>query len=87
MSKELDAENERRGDLRGLQTPVECAAAGVAGGEKASLGRGGVESLAETKVREAGGIDSTSTLAMVGRAIGPSFSPPVVTVRLGRVRA
>ena len=65
----------------------EGTAAGVAGGEKASLGRGGVESLAETKVREAGGIDSTSTQAMVGRAIGPSFSPPVVTVRLGRVRA
>ena len=40
MSKELDAENEGGGDLRGLQTPVECAAAGVASGEKASLGRG-----------------------------------------------
>ena len=50
MSKELDAENEGGGDLRGLQTSVECAAAGVAGGEKASLGRGGVESLTETKI-------------------------------------
>ena len=50
MSKELDAENEGGGDLRALQTSVECAAASVAGGEKASLGRGGVESLTETKI-------------------------------------
>ena len=50
MSKELDAENEGGGDLRGLQTSVEYAAAGIAGGEKVSLGRGGVESLAETKI-------------------------------------
>ena len=50
MSKELDEENEGGGDLRGLETTVEYAAAGVAGGEKASLGRRGVESLAKTKI-------------------------------------
>ena len=87
MPKELDGENEGGGDVRGLQTPVERTAAGIASREKASLGRGGVESLAETKIRATNGIDSASTLAMVGRAIRASFSPPVVAVRLGRVRA
>ena len=41
---EAENENEGWGDLRGLQTTVECAATGAPAWDKASLGRRGVES-------------------------------------------
>ena len=87
MSKKLDAKNEGEGDLRGLQTAIEYAAARDSGREKTSVGRRGVESPAESEIREAGGIDSASRLAMVGRGIGASLSPTVAALGLGRVRA
>ena len=45
MSKKLDAENEGGGDLRGLQTTIECAAARDTGREKANLGVEGWKAL------------------------------------------
>ena len=87
MPEKLDAENERQGDVRGLQTTVECAAAGDHGRETASFGGGRVESFAEPKIPEPDGVHSTSKLVMVGRAFGVSLSPPVVALKLGRVRA
>ena len=51
--------------------------------KKKSVGRGGVASPAETEIREAGGIDSTSRMAMVGRGIGASLSLTVVALGLG----
>ena len=38
------------GDLQGLQTTLECAAAGESGCQKASHGCGGVESPPETEI-------------------------------------
>ena len=63
-----------------------CTAAGDRDREKKSVGRGGVASPAETEIREAGGIDSTSRMAMVGRGIRASLSLTVVALGLGRVR-
>ena len=75
--------NEGQGDLRGLKTAIECAAAGDSGREKTRDGRRGVEGLTKSKIREAGGIDSASRMAMVGRGIGASLSPTVVALGLG----
>ena len=62
---------------------IECAAAGDRSREKACVGRRGVEGLTKSKIREAGGIDSASRMAMVGRGIGASLSPTVVALGLG----
>ena len=53
----------------------------------ASFGRRGVEGFAESEISAACGIHSTSTLAMVGRAIRAFLSPPVVAFGLDRARA
>ena len=45
MSKKLDTKNEGGGDVRGLQTANECAAAGEARGEKRALGVEGWKAL------------------------------------------
>ena len=66
VSTKLDAENEGQGDLRGLETAIKYAAAGDTGREKASVGHRGVESPAESEIREACRIDSASRMAMVG---------------------
>ena len=84
MPKKLDGENEGGGDLRGVQRTLECAAATTPGRETTSLGGGRVESVAERKISEADGDPTKST---IGRACGTSFSPPVVAVRLDRLRA
>ena len=84
--KKLNAENERPGDVRGVQRTFECEATGDYGREKASVGRGGVEGPAESAIPESGGIHSTSKLVLVGRGLGASLSPPVVAFGLDRVR-
>ena len=87
LQKGLEGQNDPREHLRGIPTTLECAAGGVAGREKANHGCRGVEGVAARQICQTGRIRTPSTMAMVGRATGPSLSPDVVATGLGRVRA
>ena len=55
--------------------------------EQVAAKKRSLESLAEREIRQTYRIPAPSTLAMVRGAFGPSLSPTVVAVGLGRVRA